>query len=236
MRSSSEWKLITTRRPCGASRASAAFSPCCKRLKLGVDVNPKSLKRARCRVLARLAGLDCTSHERGKLPGASHGRPALPASHKRLCNRNSKPFFAIVTYHLCNLAQFGAFEKLRRGLAARGVHAHVQRGVVAEAEATRGVVDLRRAHAQVEQDALHLVDAQRRQFVRHVGEAGVAHGQARVADLGRRGHRLRVLVEGHQPAGRRQPLQDRPRMAAAAEGAVHVDAVRLRHQAPARLR
>jgi len=64
-----------------------------ERLKLGVDMNPKSLKCARCRVLARLAGFDCTSHDRGKLECAAHGMPAFAASDKRLCNRSSKPFF-----------------------------------------------------------------------------------------------------------------------------------------------
>ena len=34
-------------------------------LKLGVDKNPKSLKCARCRILARFAGFDRTSHDVG---------------------------------------------------------------------------------------------------------------------------------------------------------------------------
>jgi hypothetical protein len=37
--------------------------------KLGVDENPKSLKCARCRVLARLAGFDRVSHELGQFGG-----------------------------------------------------------------------------------------------------------------------------------------------------------------------
>jgi hypothetical protein len=40
-----------------------------------------------------------------------------------------------------------------------------------------------------------------------------------------RGHRLRVAIEGHQPAAPAQPLQQRARVPAAAEGAVHVDTV-----------
>ena len=90
------------------------LQPLLQGLKLGVDVNPKSLKRARCRVLARLAGLDCTSHERGKLPCAADGSPAFAASDKRLCNLKSKPFFAMLTNHLLDLALIS-----RPGRAAR---------------------------------------------------------------------------------------------------------------------
>jgi hypothetical protein len=201
-----------------------------ERLKLGVDMNPKSLKCARCRVLARLAGFDCTSHERGKLPCAANGSPAFAASDKRLCNLKSKPFFAMLTNHLLDLALIRALQKIGRCFAARGVHAHVQRRVVAKAETPFGVVDLRRAHAQVQQHALHLLDAQRGQLGGHLAEAGVADGKARVLDLRSRGNGFGVLVEGHQAACRRQHVQQGARVAAAAEGAVHVDAIRLRHQ------
>jgi hypothetical protein len=95
MRSSSEWKLMTTSRPRGQQRQ-RRVQPLLERFKLGIDVNPKALKRARCRVLARLAGLDDTSHERGQLPGGSNGMPAFAASNKRTRNRPSKPFFAMV--------------------------------------------------------------------------------------------------------------------------------------------
>ena len=156
MRSSSEWKLITTRRPAGASSSQRRAQALLELFKLGVDVNPKSLKCARCRVLARLAGLDRTSHDLGQFACGSNGSPALSASHKRLCNLNSKPFFAIVTDHLRQLALIGAGQEVRGGLAAGRVHAHVQRRIEAEAEAARRVVELRRADAQVEQHALHL--------------------------------------------------------------------------------
>ena len=55
-------------------------------LKLGVDENPKRLKRARCRVLARLAGPHRTSHDVGKLACGSYRAPAFAPSNKRLCN------------------------------------------------------------------------------------------------------------------------------------------------------
>ena len=53
---------------------------------LGIDENPKRLKRARRRVLARFTGPHRTCHDAGKLACGSNGVPALAASNKRLCN------------------------------------------------------------------------------------------------------------------------------------------------------
>ena len=160
--------------------------------------------------------------------------PALAPSHKRLCNLSSKPFFAIVAYHLGQKALIGAGQEVRGTLAAGGVHAHVQRRVEAEAEPARGVVDLRRAHAQVQQHALHPREALAGEHLGHLREVGVMDGKTRVLDprgtLCRRGHRLRVAVEGDQPPRRRQARQQQPRVTPATEGAVHVDAVGRRHQ------
>ena len=188
-------------------------------------MNPKSLKRARGRVLARLAGLDRTSHDFGQISGGSNACAALPASHKRLCNPSSKPFFPIVADHLRELALIGAGQEVRGGLAAGRVHAHVQRRIEAETEAARRVVQLRRADAQVEQHALQLRDAERRELLAHRGKAGMHQSQPRIDECRARGDGLRVLVEGDQPAARRQPGEDRARMPAAAEGAVHVHPV-----------
>ena len=81
----SEWKLITTSRRPGEQRERRAQRSL-ELLELLVDENPKSLKRARRRVLACLSGLDRTSHDVGKLGCGSNGAPALAPSNKRLCN------------------------------------------------------------------------------------------------------------------------------------------------------
>ena len=47
MRSSSEWNATTTRRPPGASTASAAASACRQLVELVVDEDAQRLKRAR---------------------------------------------------------------------------------------------------------------------------------------------------------------------------------------------
>src|SRR5256885_10412939 len=112
-----------------------------------------------CRwVLPSLGGPDRASHELGKLRGVAKGPLAFAPSNNRLCNGASKPFFAVVTYHLRNLLGIGFRQPVRHALAARGVHAHVQRTLEAEAEATLRVVDLGRAHAQVHQHALHAAE------------------------------------------------------------------------------
>ena len=86
IRSSSEWKLMTTSRPPGREQLERRAQGLLELLKLGVDENPKSLKRARCRVLARFAGPDRTSHDVGKLACGSNRAPAFAPSNKRLCN------------------------------------------------------------------------------------------------------------------------------------------------------
>jgi hypothetical protein len=65
--------------------------------------------------------------------------PFLSASNNRLCNGASKPFFAIVTYHLRNLLNLGCGQPLGHALAARGVHAHVQRAVETKTETPSGL-------------------------------------------------------------------------------------------------
>ena len=129
--------------------------------KLGVDENPKSLKRARCGILARLAGFDRASHDLGQLDGTCKGPVLLPPTINRLCNRPSKPFFAVVTNDLRHLFDRRMLEPLRHALATCGVHAHVQWSVVSKRKSSTRIVELRRAHAQIHQQA---IDAGRRQF------------------------------------------------------------------------
>ena len=86
IRSSSEWKLITTSRPPGREQLERRAQGLFELLKLGIDENPKCLKRARRRVLARFAGADCTSHDFGQLAGGSNRAPAFAPSNNRLCN------------------------------------------------------------------------------------------------------------------------------------------------------
>src|SRR2546427_4803616 len=56
---------------------------------------------------------------------------------------------AVVTYHLRNLLGIGFRQPVRHALAARGVHAHVQRTLEAEAEADRKSTRLNSSHSQI---------------------------------------------------------------------------------------
>ena len=101
--------------------------------KLPIEENPKSLKGARRRMLARLARADRATHDLGKV-ACGPQRPLAPCRNNRCCNCLSKPFFPIGANHLPELSFVGAREVLRSGLAARGVHAHVERSLAREAE------------------------------------------------------------------------------------------------------
>src|SRR6185369_754247 len=116
-------------------------------------MNPYSLKAAGCRVLARLAGAHGRSDERGELFG-TFNTLLLPSSNNLLCNLESKPFFAIAFYHLRNFCLTRPIQPIRRRFATRGVHPHVERPVLAEAEAPLTFIQLRRRHADVEQHAV----------------------------------------------------------------------------------
>ena len=108
--------------------------------KLLIDVNPYSLKGTRCRILRRVLALfpmaACAHdarHELGKL-ACARKRSLCAASHNRLCNLKSKPFFPMIANHLLNFFRGCGVEPIGRGDSARGVHAHVERTVVSKRE------------------------------------------------------------------------------------------------------
>ena len=196
-----------------AACPSAALSACSQLLKLGVDENPKSLKCARCRVLARLAGFDRASHELGQLGGGSNRAPALAASNNRLCNLNSKPFFPIVTYHLRNLALVGAWPAIPRRSRRASVSMRMSSGPSKrKLEAARRVVDLRRARrrgpAARRRPASTPSAASVAAIAREALRAGSRSAGRRRCRAGRAATASGSLVERDQPALRRQPLED----------------------------
>src|SRR5690606_19656229 len=64
-----------------------------------IEVNPYSLKGASGRMLALFARTDDTGDELGEVERCAQ-RPGFAASNNRLCNLESKPFFAIFCYDL----------------------------------------------------------------------------------------------------------------------------------------
>jgi hypothetical protein len=106
------------------------------------------------------------------------------------------------------------------------VHAHVERTLGVEAEPARGLVELQRAHAQVQEHAPGRLAGQ---AIRDLAEVRVleAHAIAELAEARRRPHeRVRILVEGDQAAVGRIAAQDLARMAAEADRPVDVQTAR----------
>src|SRR5262245_44835849 len=131
----------------------------------------------------------------------------------------------MVSYDLPDLLLGCAGEPLRGRDARARVHAHIERSVEAEAEAAGGVVELRRGHAQVEQDAVGRRDAGAGSQLGEPAEAPVQHAKTPVTDLSSRGHRLRITIERDEPPCAPQLRQDRAAVAAATERAVDVATV-----------
>ena len=81
----------------------------------------------------------------------------------------AEALLAVLPQHVGDLVFRGAGQPFGGALAAFRVHAHVERTVVAEAEAAFGDVELRRGHAQVEEHAVEPVGG-----VLPIGELGEA--------------------------------------------------------------
>ena len=208
MRSSSEWKLITASRPPGFRRAYAASRP--------VSRSASSrLMKMRIAWKLRVAGWIFWS-PRGTteaISSASCAVRVIGCSARRATMRARDParhaLLAVGPQHVGDLALVGARQPLRRALAAVRIHAHVERAVLAEAEAALGDVELRRGHAEVEQHAVEPVGG--RIPVRELGEAAAADRDARVAAELAFGHgdRLGILVHQQQPASGPELFQHR---------------------------
>ena len=118
---------------------------------------------------------------------------------------------------------------LRRGFAARRVHPHVERTGLLVAEAAIGIVQLHRGHAEVREDQVRGGEPFGGEHLRQAGEVAVVRDEGLRAEAGRAQARFgarqleRVDVEADQASAGLHAFEDRPRMAAAAERAVHGD-------------
>ena len=118
------------------------------------------------------------------------------------------------------------------GGGAGPAHAHVERPVPEEGEAALGLVELHRGDADVEHHAVERRRARRGRDAVERAEAS-RHQRQPVAEAGRPGRgalqRLGVPVDADHP--RRPGVEERPRIAAGAEGAVEPGAPHRRHRA-----
>src|SRR3569832_812765 len=202
--------------------------------KLAVEINPYSLEAAGRRVLPRFALLDRCGDEIRELPGAADGL-FLPCRNKRARNRFSKPLFPIGADDFTDLLLCRRRQPVCSRQSTPRIHAHVERGSEAETESTRRIVELRRRHADIQQNPVHLPYAQ---FIQHRAQArkrtlyqrqpDVLQGAANVNGIG-------IAIQRDQTPPRAQLRQDQSAVAAASERRVAIHAIGLDRQRRHRL-
>ena len=189
---------------------------------LAVDVDADGLERTRRRMDPAPVGCARAArhHRRDQFRqlGGALDRPLRATRDDGAGDAPRLALLAVGVEHVGDLRLRCARQPLRRALAGVGIHAHVQRAVLAERETAFGDVELRRGHTEVEQHAIESGHAP----VREVGEAAAADRHARIAPELAFGHgdRLGILVHQQQPASGAQSREHAARMAAAPERAV----------------
>ena len=192
------------------------------------------MKAARRRVLPWFTGAHGLAYE-GRELTCCDNRLFEPSSHNLLCNLESKPFFAIISNDLRYVPHLGPRQPLGRRLALRGIHTHVERRVVAEAEAALPVVDLRRRHPYIKQNSINPGNPGLMRRLGQLAESAVHQPETGIANRLARGNRLRITVKRHQAPLLIQTGKNAATVTAATERRVNVDAVSLDRQGLHRL-
>src|SRR6185436_14605995 len=174
-------------------------------------------------MLPRLARANRATHDRGKLRRGSDA-PCVPSRNNRSCNPFSKPFFPISLDHLPDLVFFRAREPLGCALAARGIHAHVERSFLREAEAALRLVELRAGNPEVQQHPGHPRDSALGERRAHRRESPVDQLKTRIFDLAMR-KRRGVLIKSEKSSANTEMGEDGRAVPAAAKGAIDVGSV-----------
>src|SRR5690606_33952999 len=81
--------------------------------------------------------------------------------------------------HVGELVLREARDELERRLAARGIHAHVERSLEAEAHTALGVRELLRAHSEIGEHASNRVHSERREPLGDLREDGLLDARTR---------------------------------------------------------
>ena len=191
-----------------------------------VDKDPDRLEGARGRMLFFPFGRHSAADQIGELAG---GRNLLPASlaDDGPGDAPGRGFLAVLIDHIRDLFFRRAREPVRRRWPLAVVHAHIQRPVQTEAEAPPRVQQLRRGHAEVQQDAGRPARAVTRpQRLCQQCERTLNHVKTMVFSecLAQRLRGGRVFIKREQPASWPEPRQDRPAMSTAAKGPVYIKA------------
>src|SRR5690606_26574416 len=195
-----------------------------ERAQFVVDEDAQRLEGPRGRLLVAFAIADRACDQRRKLRGALDARFGA-RSDDRACDASRQALLAQAPQHVGDLALIGARKPIRDAFATVRIHAHVERTVGLETEAARGLVELWRRHAEIEQHAVEPVA--RGIPVPEIREARPADAYARiVAEPGLRiRDRDRIAVDEQQTPFRPEPFEQASRVAAAPVGAVEIDAI-----------
>ncbi len=117
------------------------------------------------------------------------------------------------------------------GSPCSGSKSQIQRAVRVETEPALAVRQLVAGQAQVEEDALHLVDTGRVKYLGQLAEIRLGNFDRQSGQFHfRAGDRLRIPVHGDHAAGGLHTLRQQPRVTAAAQRAIGKHVTRMRVQ------
>src|SRR5690606_4574772 len=195
---------------------------------LVIDMNAQCLKGARCRVLAGLASRNGVRDDLGET-ARRRDRGCEACGDDRARDALREALLAVIANDARELAFRRACDELRRSHSRARIHPHVERTVLYEAEAARGVVELRRGHTEIEQHAVNspepsalgddLVQARKRTL--HQRQAILCcESLASCRDCGG------IAIDCNDPALLADTLQDRGGMTAPTEGRIHIATAR----------
>ena len=120
----------------------------------------------------------------------------------------------------------GRGEPVGGGNTALIVHTHIERPFLAKRKTARCLIQLRRRHAQIEQNAVQARRAYRRERRLHTGKRTAREKKARVVNSGRRFRRLRVAVKRIQAPCPAQSGKNGAAVPTAAKSAVEIGTIR----------
>src|ERR1700730_11625950 len=98
-----------------------------------VDVDAQRLEGARRRMLAGFARTHYPRHQRRKLGGPLE-RLGVTRAHDLACDRGGEAFLTVARDHVAHLIAIRPRQPCGNWLAARRVHAHIERTVLEETE------------------------------------------------------------------------------------------------------
>ena len=222
IRSSSEWKETTARIPPGLQHRLGGGEPVLDLAKLAVHIDPQRLEASRGRIRLSLA-------RRRHHPVDDRGQPAGGGDRFLVAGADDGAGDAARGALLAVIPQDRRKRLLVQphhdvgGAVAGFRHPHVERPVEAEGEAALGLVELRRADAEVEGDAVESRVGPGK--IAHFGKAAFAKLQPRAVRFGKpraAGDGVGVAVDGDDAAG--GGGQDGLAIAAVSEGGVEIGA------------